>query len=233
MGEVMPRLTVAAAAASLYLSVPASADDAVASPPRETPPSSVRSAVERPQLAIGTNAPFMWPHSVSGSVAVGFKTHHAIRANVASYENSGAIGVLVGDVFFNGDGSDAISKGRNLDVGLSYMMFPRRLWDGFFVEAGALIRDTHKDVTDELASPEIVITDTTTFAARGHIGWSWLVGNHFFIQAAIGASAGHESGRETTASVFSDSMMETHDVSRSATSAEGFFRIGGAFDINP
>jgi hypothetical protein len=201
---------------------------------RDTTPIAVATKVERPQLAISTNVPFMWPHSVSGSVAVGFKTHHAIRANIASYENSGAIGVLIGDLFFDGDGSDAISKGRNLDVGVSYMVFPRRLWDGFFVEAGALIRDKHKDVTDEYASPEIVITDTTTIAARGHIGWSWRVGDHFFIQAAVGASTGREIGRETTGSVlYPDRMMETHDVSRSATSAEGFFRIGGAFDINP
>jgi len=110
----------------------------------------------------------------------------------------------------------------------------RRLWDGFFVEVGALIRDKHKDVTDEFASPDKVITDTMTFAVRGHIGWSWLVGNHFFLQAAIGASTGHETGRETTGSaLYPEPMMETHDVSRSATSAEGFFRIGGTFNIDP
>lgn len=232
----MPRFTAVAAATTLNLSAPAVAvsDTAVPTPPGETTPSSVAAKVERPQIAISTNAPFMWPHSVSGSLAVGFKTHHAIRANVASYENGGDIGVLIGDLFFDGDGSDATAKGRNLDVGLSYMVYPRRHWDGFFVEAGALVRRKHKDVTDEFASPEIVITDTTTFAARGHIGWSWLVGNHVFIQFAIGASTGHETGRETTGSVlYPERMMETHDVSRPATSAEGFFRIGGAFDIDP
>src|SRR5262249_29477204 len=75
----------------------------------------------------------------------------------------------------------------------------------------------------------------TTFAARGHIGWSWLVGKHFFVQAAIGASTGYETGRETTgrASYPEQPMLETHNVSRSMASPEGFFRIGGAFDINP
>jgi hypothetical protein len=226
----VPRFS-AVAAAIVFLSAAAGADTVVPAPPGETTPSSVAAKVERPQIAISTNAPFMWPHSVSGSLAIGFETHHAIRANVARYDNGGDLGVLIGDVFFDGDGSDAITKGRNLDVGVSYMVFPRRLWDGFFVEAGALIRDKYKDVTDEFASPSIVITDTTTFAVRGHIGWSWLVGNHFFMQAAIGASTGHETGRETTGSAFYSTQMETHDVSRSATSAEGFFRIGGAFDI--
>jgi hypothetical protein len=95
-----------------------------------------------------------------------------------------------------------------------------------------LIRDKQKNVTDEFASPEIVMTDTTTFAARGHIGWSWLVGNHYFIQAALGASMGYETGRETIGSVLDPGRM-THDVSRVATSAEGFFRIGGTFDVSP
>src|SRR5436189_905086 len=185
----MPRFT-AVAAATLCLSAPALAAPDTMAP--ETTPTALAAKVEHPQIAISTNVPFMWGHSVSGSVAVGFRTHHAIRANVASYESGGDIGVLVGDVFFDGDGSDASIEGRNLDIGVSYMMFPRRLWDGFFIEAGALIRGKHKNVTDEFASPEIVITDTTTFAARGHIGWSWLLGNHFFIQAAIGASTGHE-----------------------------------------
>lgn len=68
-------------------------------------------------------------------------------------------------------------------------------------------------------------------AARGGL---WLVGDRFFVQAAIDASTGRETGRETTGSMRDpEPMLETRELSRSATSAEAFFRIGGAFAIDP
>src|SRR5262245_52931354 len=95
---------------------------AAAAPPGETPPVSATKAA-RPQLAIAVNSPFMWPegHSLGGSVYVGFAKHHAIRANVASYEYSTGISTLIGDVFFDGDGDDAIRTGRYFDVSAGYM----------------------------------------------------------------------------------------------------------------
>jgi hypothetical protein len=229
---------VIAASTLLLLAGTAVADSNLAGRAPEAPAVTASKERERPQLAIGVNFPAMWKYSVGVSAAAGFATHHAIRANVARYDNGGDIGVLIGDVFFDGDGSDSITSGRNFDFGLSYMGFANKLWDGLFIEAGVLVRSHDKKFAEDNVAPE-VHTDTMLFGLRGHIGYSWLIAQRVFVQAAVGASVGYEVGSETTTPSSLDylpgmmpAMPETQDVSRSTTSAEGFLRFGGAFDLN-
>lgn len=228
-------LVVAAIAAAASLAgVPlAAADpDAPVVPPHEAPPASTTTA-SRPQLALAVNPPFRWKDgaALAASVYVGFGQHHAIRANVARYDYTSGTNVLIGDLFFGGDGDDASRDGRYMDVGASYTYFPRKLWSGLMLEAGVFVRDSDTVTDDEFASPEYVEVHSKTFGARGHIGWSWLVHNRVFVSVAVGIARGHEIGKEVTSKSSYDLMLETHDISRAVMSGEGFVRIGGVIDL--
>lgn len=188
------------------------------------------------QVAIAVNPPLRWKDadSVGISAYAGVSSHHAIRANFATYVDTGGAGAtLIGDLFFNGDGSDAITHGRITDVGVSWMYFPRKLWSGAFLEAGLLRRARNSHVEDEFDYPEVRDTETAYYAGRGLAGWSWLFGDHVFVSVSAGLSVGHEIGRETTAprADMPMEMRRTSDVSRSQIYGEGFIRLGGAFGM--
>lgn len=198
------------------------------------PDIALTARADRPQIALAVNPPVRWANgeALAGSIYVGFHRHHAIRANVARWDNhDDAFGTLIGDAFFGGDGSDATESGRYLDGGIGYMYFPRKLWSGPSLEAGFLVRNQHTRVEDDFAPLGIVETHTTTLAGRALAGWSWLVYGHAFISVAVGVSHGYETGRETTSRQTFMPVYETHHVSGSKTAGEGFLRIGGAFDL--
>lgn len=193
----------------------------------------VTPAPRRASLALAVNSPFGWAdgRSVGGSAYLGFARNHAIRANVARYDYTSGVGILIGDLFFGGDGDDAIREGRFLDASLGYMYFPRAMWSGFFVEGAVLVRATDTVADNSFASPEYVEVHSTTIAGRGLAGWSWLVHDHIFLSVAVGLSVGRELGEETISRSSYDFMPETERISRAATRGEGFLRIGGALDL--
>jgi hypothetical protein len=182
------------------------------------------------ELAVAVNAPFRWADTQGASIYLGFTPHQAIRANFARYQfDPNPLGEIIG-IALGGDGSEASFHGTLTDVGVGWMYFPRRLWSGLTLEAGALRRARDHSVEDQFAAVERVETRTATYAGRALIGWSWLFGGHGFISIAGGISIGRESGSETTTSTLGR-MPITHDVTRTAVGGEGFLRIGGAFDL--
>lgn len=185
-------------------------------------------------LAIGVNPPTSWLRtpSVGVSAYAGITPHQAIRANVARYTFSAEIGSgspsdrELSDWFF----ADGAFSGGNTDMGLGWMYFPRRLWSGPSLEAGVLRRARANYLWRDTDEPNIVRTESTTYAGRALVGWSWLIKKHVFISIAAGASFGFESGHETTAEHEFDPWM-TSDIARMRISAETLMRIGGAFSI--
>jgi hypothetical protein len=180
-------------------------------------------------LALAVNLPFGWQDatSVAGSAYVGVTDHDAVRINVASYRNLDN-GDAIGEILFHGDGDESIRTGRTTDVGVAWTSYSHALWSGFTYELGVVRRAKSIRTDDDNATPESTATTTTTYAARAHVGWSWLFGRHVFVAAAVGISLGYERGTETT---IADLLMPSpvaHDVSRSAMSAEGYLRIGVA-----
>lgn len=190
------------------------------------------------EVAAGVNPPFRWQdgndgQALAGSLYVGWGGHHAIRANLARWDNTGAsAGLLVTDILGESDGSDAIHTGQITDVGASYLYFPRKLWSGLFLEGGVLVRAKNISVEDDFNSTGKVETDSKTYAGRALAGWSLLMFDHVFVSLSLGFSIGYEHGREIF-TVDPIHPMETppiaRDVGRGATSGEAFLRIGGVF----
>ncbi|HSR98724.1 MAG TPA: hypothetical protein VLM79_16825 [Kofleriaceae bacterium] len=215
---------------ALALSIGVGTGSASADEPGSSP--DVSAVSSRRSLAISTNLPLMWKDaaSIAGSVYVGVSRRHAIRANVASYKNSvsGAAGdAIVG--LLGGEG-EASFTGRTTDVGLSWIFYPDRVWSGWTLELGALRRARDIAVNDDNRTPQRVATDTTTYAVRAMVGWTWLIQQRVFIAAGAGLSVGRETGTETTSSDF-DRMTTRTSVARRDVTAEGYLRFGVAFDI--
>lgn len=208
-------------------------DENAAPEGRAAPPVKPTPQVGRVQVAFGTNLPFLWKDgdTVAASLYVGMSEHHAIRANVASYKSHGPmVGDAIGGILFNSDGSEASFGGRTTDLGIGWVYYPRSLWDGLMLEAGALRRARDVSVDDSNRTPERVATTTTVYAARAMIGWSWLLGRHVFIATGVGLSVGHESGSETLETEY-PAMTTREHVSRVDVSAEAYLRMGAAFDL--
>lgn len=184
-------------------------------------------AAADPEVAFAVNAPLGWPsgNSVAGSFYVGLTDHDAIRANVASYAyTASAIGTVIAPAL-GGDGDEGSYSGRTTDVGLAWTNYSRRLFDGFTYELGVLRRARDWRSEDEFATPQIKITKTATYAGRAQVGWSWMIGDHAFVAAAVGLSLGYEHGHETWDREL-DSMPTNHPVSRADLQPEGYLRIG-------
>jgi hypothetical protein len=182
-------------------------------------------------IAIATNLPFLWPnaYSIPGSVSVNLSARHAIRANVTSWQYDN---VAAGLATASSGGDFVPADGRTTDVALSWVFYPRRLWDGFLLEVGALHRSS--DVTwkddDDLASVPFTERRTTLYAGRAMIGWSWRINRYLFIATAVGLSDGWESGtwKERRAD---GSVAMTMAIAEQARSLEGYLRFGGVIDL--
>jgi hypothetical protein len=175
-------------------------------------------------VAIGVNLPFGWfIRSYGVSVYVGLHRHFALRANVARY-NAESLPTLAVALMAGDGGGPA---GRIDDYGIGAIWFPRRLWDGPMIEVGALLRN--RDTVDHPDFDDRIETQSTTFAGRATVGWSWLLQTRAFISFAVGFSAGQESGRETITPDEPFSMTTTRDVKRDRGSGEAYFRFGFTF----
>lgn len=192
--------------------------------------SVVETKVSASRFAFATNLPVGWidAKSIGASAYVGVTDHVAVRLNVASYKYDSSKAAEIAAGLFGGDGPEGSDGGRITDLGVGIVQYSRGLWDGFTMEAGALRRARDTFSHDEFAQYASVDTDTTTYAGRALFGWSWLVQKRVFIAAAIGGSAGIETGTEVTANS-SGEMKMTSAVDRSDLALEGYLRFGGAF----
>lgn len=181
-------------------------------------------------IAIATNLPFLWPSgdTFGASLSVNLSTRHALRANVATYKNHGPVFADAVGGFLGGESPSY--SGRITDVGVSWVFYPRRLWDGFLLEAGGLRRARNVGVSDDEASFGLTHKRSTVYAGRVVVGWSWLIAGHFFVAAAAGVSAGWESGTQVARDEFLPGEMTTH-VARDDVHGEAYVRIGAAFDL--
>lgn len=189
---------------------------------------TVEAAKPKADMFVSVNAPLWWlaGKSYAGSVGWGWG-HNAIRINLAHYNSDSDVDAAAVALF--GAEDEAIRSGDTTDVGIGWMLFPRRLWGGPTFEIGALGRFRDTSIYDDFAEPQRVETHTMTLGGRGLVGWSWLFGDHFFVSAAVGLSVGHESGTERIES--DPDIMETSDVSRVNVAPEGFLRIGLAWGL--
>lgn len=178
-------------------------------------------------MAFAVNSPLSWigGTSVAGSLYARVAAHQAVRINVASYEY-GTPGVVVAGLL--GEEDEGQYDGRLLDVGVGWMYFPRRVWDGPTLEAGLLRRSGVTHVQDENAMYEVVDRDTELYAARALVGWSWHVADSAMISFAVGASSGYEVGTETDQERMNTAPVK-HDVGQWKTGFEGYLRFGWTF----
>ena len=109
-------------------------------------------------------------------------------------------------------------------------MVDAELWSGVTVEAGVLRRG--RDVTFQPENEPIVGTQSATYAGRAMVGWSWEF-HRLFVAIAAGVSIGREGGQETITpdrTFQPHAMVTSSDVGRLTVDAEGYFRIGFAYD---
>jgi hypothetical protein len=207
-----------------------------AAEPAESTPSVTARQDEKLAVGIAVNPPVRWgdADSVGVSGYIGFKEHHAIRMNYATWKNHGDwAGTLIGDAFFDGDGSDAELSGRTTDIGIGYQYFPRGILDGLSLEAGVLHRSIDTRVVDEFASIEDKATNAGAFAGRALVGWSWLWQKRLSFGFAVGASYGRYAGTETTSNyvLMSPASYHTESFVRYEAHAEGYLRLGFVFGL--
>ncbi len=179
------------------------------------------------QYALTVNNPLGWVPSLSGdhpsvgvSGYVGVADMIALRGNVASYNATTRL-----------DMGECPVEGRITDVGLSAQFYPSmRRFDGFFLEAGGLVRDNPDGSWwCEYASPiERSQTSSTTYGGIAMVGYT-LTGGHFFLSGAVGASLGVETGKEATATDVTVMLPAATDVSRQKAGAEWYLRIGAVW----
>jgi hypothetical protein len=196
----------------------------------EAPPAAPPAPVAQREhtAVIGTNFPLLWGDTFAASVYVAVLKRHAIRANLATYKNHGS---YASDLVNGLSGGDiAGHKGQITDVGIGWVYYPEARWKGLMLEAGALRRERHITVFDGDASPERLDTDSTTYAARGMLGWSLPVFQSVLIMAAGGISVGYETGTER-GQYDATGMTVVTKVSHVDTVAEGYLRFCLAFDL--
>jgi hypothetical protein len=192
--------------------------------PAGTPATGIATKVAATtRLAIAVNSPFGWlaeSMSFGASVYLGFAKNHVIRANVAIYP--------YGDLF----AFESSFDGLTTDLGASYMYFPRRAFDGFVVEAGFVHRN--EDGVEHGPFSDDTTEKTQLYGGRAMIGWSWMLGHHFFTSVQAGASVGYERGTESACSSFCMDEGDKPHVKRIAdrtVSPEAMIRIGASFDL--
>ena len=193
-------------------------------------PAITAHATDEHRLALAVNQPFGWSDGNIGvSAYAGVAPHVAVRANVAKYDYALSDAQQLAIIALSGGEDEAERSGGFLDVGLSGVYYPRRLWSGLMVEVGALRRAEKTHMADEFASPAVVDRDVTMYAGRALLGWSWLIYDRAFIAVAVGGSLGHASGSEATKQNDTDQMTVVRPVSGMAGSPEGYLRFGVAF----
>jgi len=192
------------------------------------------SAVAKPdglRYAIAVNSPTSWAQNraYAASGYVGIAKHHAIRANLATYDYSS-----LGPEIIAALGSNSIEtrySGDIQDVAIGWQAYSRGLFDGLTFSVDALVR--RADTTRiEYWNERTRDTQSVTYAGRVMIGWSWLFQKRAFVAVQVGFSKGLERGTEDVHREDYDTGMTittTAKLDRETEAAEGFVRFGIAF----
>lgn len=169
---------------------------------------------------LGVNMPAMWGHSVGVSLAAGVTDHQAIRVGYMRHDE------FPEDLFiaaaFGGDESGRF--GTTTDGSVTWVYYPRAVFDGFSIEAGALYRRRNNGEYPYEQDRTTLVSQEV--AARAQIGWSWLLWKHASISIAAGMSVGREYGTSTD----THTQMDTA-VARWDHQVEGMLRFGAVFDL--
>lgn len=180
------------------------------------------------RAGIAVNPPLGWftrEKSMGVSAYVAPTKRNVIRANLARYWwPANQLPALLLQ-----EESEGIYKGAITDVGVSWMFFFRKAFDGLSVEVGLVHRSTRGS---RIESSED-LTDTTYIAGRALVGWNWSIRDRVFMSFHLGMSKGHASGTTTHCSYScdEDAMPEVTRVDEWRDEIEGFWRIGVAFDL--
>jgi hypothetical protein len=180
-------------------------------------------------IALAVNEPFAWldGSAFGASAYAALDAHQVIHLNVANWAHSGrSIDIQqLEDGFFTSDER----SGRKTDIGAAWMYFPRRAYDGFSFEAGALVRiDRSIDSPGEGDDYTDLMHHTTTIGARSLVGWSWLGWNRIFVSLQAGFSIGQEFGHEQDIRYLAGyaPMSTTSEIDKTTISGEAFMRFG-------
>lgn len=168
-------------------------------------------------FGIAVNNPMMWrdQESIGVSLYYRFQRKQVIRINFAHYKLAGtpvehAIGFMREGYL---EPPDDRYTGRMTDLGVGWIYFPRRAFDGPSIELGAVWRDNdHYHSTGRISHDEL---------ARALVGWSWLMHEHLFVAVAAGGSVGGSTG--TVGSAMGG------EFSTWTAGFEGYVRIGLVF----
>lgn len=183
----------------------------------ETPTEIEPLAKHEAGFGIAVNNPMMWrdQESIGVSLYYRFAPKQVIRINFAHYKLAGS--PLEHAIGFARDGylepPDDRYTGRKTDLGVGWMYFPRRAFDGPSVELGVTWRDN-----DQFSHNGRITTDEL---ARGLVGWSFLFHDHLFAAVAAGGSVGRANGTDTD-------VMKT-EISSWTAGFEGYVRLGLVF----
>lgn len=182
---------------------------------------------EPPRYALAVNSPISWllsdssgPLAEAASGYIAINRHQVVRLNAAGYELPG-----YGELAIALAGAeDECSPGKQFDAGVGWMYFPRERFSGLSLEAGGLVRRRYKN---NCTLDEDVVSTTTIVAARGLVGWNWLVRGHLYLAVAAGGSVGDERGRVVRSGYMTGpSSSRVHGI---AYAPEFFVRLGWAF----
>jgi hypothetical protein len=196
---------------------------------RPPPPPPRAPEQNKIRAAIAVNPPLGWfgrDKSIGVSAYVAPTKRHVVRANFAQYwwpANQVPAAVLREEC-------EGLRDGSITDLGISWMFFPRRAFDGLSVELGVLHRTTHGS---RIESNEELL-DTTFIAGRALVGWNWSIRDRVFMSFHVGASLGPTRGTKTMCSDECGdpgSMSEVRRIEWTGGEIEGFWRIGVAFDV--
>jgi hypothetical protein len=172
-------------------------------------------------IGIAANEPLGWvgAAAVGASVYVAIDEHQVIRANFATWNHSHSLGET--------PGTSDDTGGRYTDGGVSWMLFPRKAFDGPSIELGVLAR--HRDTFDIDDEEHDTAIKSNLYAGRILVGWSWLIKQRAFISVQVGFSTGSEHGTRTVTDISDPTEMPPPSVTNidpANTSTEGMARFG-------
>jgi hypothetical protein len=192
----------------------------------DAPPDEVAKTSAAPHsVAIAVSSPVSWFNkSFAASAYVAIDRHNVLRGNVAFHDEGGGVSRFVADLT-----DDYSLSGKIRDVGAAWVWYQEQAWDGPSLELGVLVRERKLFYWDEF--DDLVETESRTYAARGQVGWSWLLGGRVFLSVGVGISAGRELGVETSTTEGGPRMpvQTTQKLDRLQIDGEGYLRFGFAF----
>lgn len=180
-----------------------------------------------PRVAVASNFPLGWLGAVSigASTYLGVMKRHAIRLNVARSDTWEMMPLVI----FTGNVPETWQR-VTVDLGAGWVFYPSERFRGVSLELGALRRA--RQFTRRNYMDDTWVTDTATYSVRGLVGYSWLIGGHFLIAAAVGGSGGYERGTQTDTMRSSDfqqpAVVTTERISRLGGEVEAYLRFGFA-----